>query len=297
MTTHASTGKAGKALMLKWQINAWEAADQGHAGRPALVAREVETVRARGQPLLREAEEVVERARRLREAVAVAEQVDQRLVHGLAAQQQRAALAAERRARRPQPVAAAVLAAKRLLEEVERVRGLGGREGGHVAAAELVVGGELARRRLVERRLRAKLVERVGRGPAPARPAFHGPIYRRFSALEKLGRLGDEILLDRHLSVHDARLRFLQQPVMQQRMAGQFQPETDAEVEEQLRRAASPTSTSASRCWAARCASPSRSASDPPSTRTTRSSASGASTRTWRRSARASCASSCRSPR
>ena len=63
--------------------------------------------------------------------------------------------------------------------------------------------------------------------------AEHGPIYRRFSALEKLGRLGDEILLDRHLSVHDARLRFLQQPVMQQRMAGQFQPETDAEVEEQ----------------------------------------------------------------
>ena len=63
--------------------------------------------------------------------------------------------------------------------------------------------------------------------------AEHGPIYRRFSALEKLGRLGDEILLDRHLSVHDARLRFLQQPVMQQRMAGQFQAETDAEVEEQ----------------------------------------------------------------
>jgi hypothetical protein len=54
--------------------------------------------------------------------------------------------------------------------------------------------------------------------------AEHGPIYRRFSALEKFERLADEVVLDRHLSVHDARLRFPAQPAMQQRMAGQFQP-------------------------------------------------------------------------
>ena len=63
--------------------------------------------------------------------------------------------------------------------------------------------------------------------------AEHGPVLRRFSALEKLGRLGDEIMLDRWLSVHDARLRFLSQPVMQKRMAGQFQPEDDEDAAEQ----------------------------------------------------------------
>ena len=30
------------------------------------------------------------------------------------------------------------------------------------------------------------------------------PVYRRFSALEKLGRIGDEYVMDRWLSVHDA---------------------------------------------------------------------------------------------
>ena len=63
--------------------------------------------------------------------------------------------------------------------------------------------------------------------------AEHNHVLRRFSALEKLGRLGDEIMLDRWLSVQDARLRFLSTPMMQQRMAGQFLPEDDADAAEQ----------------------------------------------------------------
>ena len=59
------------------------------------------------------------------------------------------------------------------------------------------------------------------------------PVYRRFSALEKLGRLGDEILLDRWLSIRDARLRYLATPGMQRLLAGQFLPEGDNDAEDQ----------------------------------------------------------------
>lgn len=60
-------------------------------------------------------------------------------------------------------------------------------------------------------------------------------IHRRFSPLEKMGKLGEEILLDRHLAVHDQRLHFLQSPAMQNTMLGQFQAETDDDVDDQSR--------------------------------------------------------------
>ena len=71
--------------------------------------------------------------------------------------------------------------------------------------------------------------------PTPSPYGGGGFDLRRFSALEKLGRLGDEILIDRWLAVHDARLRMLQAPSMQRRLAGQFSPEYDGDEDDQRR--------------------------------------------------------------
>ena len=48
------------------------------------------------------------------------------------------------------------------------------------------------------------------------------PVVRRFSRLELMGRLGDEVLVDRWLSVVDERLRFLAQKHMQRRFLNQY---------------------------------------------------------------------------
>ena len=67
------------------------------------------------------------------------------------------------------------------------------------------------------------------------------PIYRRFSRLELMGRLGDEILVDRWLTVVDARLRTISQEWMQKRLLGQLggdgenELETEADVAEAAR--------------------------------------------------------------
>lgn len=62
------------------------------------------------------------------------------------------------------------------------------------------------------------------------------PVLRRFSRLELMGRLGDEILVDRWLSVLDARLRMVAKEWMQRRLLGRFEdrgadePETDGDA-------------------------------------------------------------------
>jgi hypothetical protein len=52
--------------------------------------------------------------------------------------------------------------------------------------------------------------------PTPSPYVDGTMVMRRFSVLEKMGRLGDEIMIDRHLAVQDKRLRFLQTAAMQQ---------------------------------------------------------------------------------
>ena len=67
------------------------------------------------------------------------------------------------------------------------------------------------------------------------------PVLRRFSRLELMGRLGDEILVDRWLSVLDERLRTIAKEWMQRRLVGRFEsrgvdePETDKDAAEELR--------------------------------------------------------------
>lgn len=60
------------------------------------------------------------------------------------------------------------------------------------------------------------------------------PVVRRFSRLELMGRLGDEVLVDRWLSVLDDRLRFISSDWMQRRLlgfdGGANGPETEEDV-------------------------------------------------------------------
>ena len=58
------------------------------------------------------------------------------------------------------------------------------------------------------------------------------PVVRRFSRLELMGRLGDEIVVDRWLSVLDARLRTVASSWMQRRLVGRFEDEAEAEAPE-----------------------------------------------------------------
>jgi hypothetical protein len=67
--------------------------------------------------------------------------------------------------------------------------------------------------------------------PTPSPYVDGTMVMRRFSVLEKMGRLGDEIMIDRHLAVQDKRLRFLQTAAMQQKMVGHL--ETDDDVADQ----------------------------------------------------------------
>merc|ERR1719230_1547026 len=59
--------------------------------------------------------------------------------------------------------------------------------------------------------------------------ANHEPVLRRFRCFELMGRLGDEFMLDRWLSVLDQRLSFLSSAWAQRRLVGRFEG-TDAEA-------------------------------------------------------------------